>query len=87
MYGGMIVTYYVRPPLNIPQILVTEISHVNKPNCFVDEQRFGPDKMWHYEHIFTKRKDGGAMMQDRVSYVIPFGVFGRIINWLLIEKK
>jgi len=87
MYAGMIVTYYVRPILNIPQIWVTEITHVNKPNYFVDEQRFGPYKMWHHEHIFTKTKDGDVMMQDIVSYVVPLGFLGRIINWLVIEKK
>jgi ligand-binding SRPBCC domain-containing protein len=44
MYCGMIITYFVRPLLNIPQTWVTEITHVNQPNYFVDEQRFGPYK-------------------------------------------
>jgi ligand-binding SRPBCC domain-containing protein len=46
---------------------------------FVDEQRFGPYKMWHHEHWFEE-KDGGVMMFDRVSYKLPFGMFGRMFN-------
>lgn len=87
MYAGMIITYFVRPLLNIPQTWVTEITHVNEPNYFVDEQRFGPYKMWHQEHIFTETSDGKVMMEDIVSYVVPFGFLGRLMNKLIISKK
>ena len=87
MYSGMIITYFVRPLLNIPQTWVTEITHVNELNYFVDEQRFGPYKMWHHEHIFKSTEDGGVMMEDIVSYAVPFGFLGRIINKLVIGKK
>lgn len=87
MYAGMIITYFVRPLLNIPQTWVTEITHVNEPNYFVDEQRFGPYKMWHHQHLFAKTEDGSVMMEDIVSYVVPFGFLGRIMNALFISKK
>ena len=87
MYSGMIITYFVRPLLNIPQTWVTEITHVNEPNYFVDEQRFGPYKMWHHEHIFKSTESGGVMMEDIVCYAVPFGFLGRILNRLVIEKK
>lgn len=87
MYCGMIITYFVRPLLNIPQTWVTEITHVNQPNYFVDEQRFGPYKFWHHQHSFTKTEDGGVIMDYIVSYVIPFGFLGRIINYFIVSKK
>jgi len=87
MYAGMIVTYFVRPLLNIPQTWVTEITHVNQPNYFVDEQRFGPYKMWHHEHLFSDTKDGGVEMTDIISYVVPIGLLGRLMNKLIIAKK
>lgn len=87
MYCGMIITYFVRPLLNIPQTWVTEITHVNQPNYFVDEQRFGPYKFWHHQHSFTITEDGGVIMDDIVSYVIPFGFLGRIINYFIVSKK
>jgi ligand-binding SRPBCC domain-containing protein len=87
MYAGMVITYLVRPLLNIPQTWVTEITHVNEPNYFVDEQRFGPYKMWHHQHIFTKAENDGVMMEDIVSYVVPFGFLGRVANTFIISKK
>lgn len=87
MYAGMIITYFVRPLLNISQTWVTEITHVKEPNYFVDEQRFGPYKMWHHQHIFTKSDDGNVVMEDIVSYVVPFGIIGRIVNSIIISKK
>jgi ligand-binding SRPBCC domain-containing protein len=87
MYAGMIITYFVRPLLNIPQTWVTEITHVDQPNYFVDEQRFGPYKMWHHEHLFYETEDGGVEMYDFISYAIPFGLLGRLMNKLIIETK
>lgn len=87
MYAGQIITYKVRPILNIPATWVTEITHVNEPFYFVDEQRFGPYKMWHHEHIFTEIPKVGVEMQDIVTYAIPFGFLGTIANKLFVEKK
>jgi ligand-binding SRPBCC domain-containing protein len=87
MYAGLIITYLIRPILNIPQTWVTEITHVNEQNFFVDEQRFGPYKMWHHEHIFKQTENGKVIMEDIVSYAVPFGVFGRIINSIIISKR
>ncbi|MCX8104818.1 MAG: SRPBCC family protein [Ignavibacterium album] len=87
MYAGMIVSYKVRPILNIPQTWITEITHVDEPFYFVDEQRFGPYKMWHHEHIFTEIPDVGVEMQDLVTYMIPFGWLGRIANSLFVRKR
>lgn len=82
----MIITYKVRPLLNIPITWVTEITHVRQPNFFVDEQRFGPYKFWHHQHIF-KEVEGGIEMEDIVSYAVPFGFVGIIINRLIISEK
>lgn len=86
MYAGMIITYKVRPMLNIPATWVTEITHVRESYFFVDEQRFGPYKFWHHQHIFREAK-GGIEMEDIVSYAVPFGFFGSIVNRLIISKK
>lgn len=87
MYAGLIISYTVKPLLNIPSSWVTEILHVNEQNYFVDEQRFGPYKMWHHEHIFKEADDGNILMEDIVSYAVPFGYLGRIVNSIIISKK
>jgi len=86
MYAGMIITYLVRPLLNIPTTWVTEITHVREPNYFVDEQRFGPYKFWHHQHHF-KETDNGIEMTDIVSYALPLDPLSRPINSLLVDKK
>lgn len=86
MYAGMIITYLVRPLLNIPTTWVTEITHVREPYFFVDEQRFGPYKFWHHQHIF-REVENGVEIEDIVSYLVPFGFVGRVMNKLVIGKK
>jgi ligand-binding SRPBCC domain-containing protein len=86
MYPGMIISYKVHPVLGIPTTWVTEITQVNEPYYFVDEQRFGPYKMWHHQHHF-KEKENGVEMIDIVDYALPFDPFSRPINSLLVEKK
>lgn len=86
MYAGMIIAYKVTPLLNIPATWITEITHVNEPHYFVDEQRFGPYKFWHHQHIFREVYNG-IEMEDIVSYSIRFGVLGRLISRMLVTKK
>jgi ligand-binding SRPBCC domain-containing protein len=42
IYPGMIITYKVSPLLGIQMNWMTEITHVQDKDYFVDEQRFGP---------------------------------------------
>lgn len=86
MYPGMIINYKVHPVLGIPTTWVTEITHVNEPYYFVDEQRFGPYKMWHHQHHF-KETETGVEMTDIINYALPFDPFSRPLNSLLVEKR
>ncbi|HEU0013230.1 MAG TPA: SRPBCC family protein [Longimicrobium sp.] len=69
---GLIVTYRVRPLLGVPVRWVTEITHVREPELFVDEQRFGPYRFWHHQHLF-REVPGGVEVQDIVHYALPRG--------------
>ena len=86
MYAGMIISYKVHPVLGIPNNWVTEITHVEEPFYFVDEQRFGPYKLWHHQHHF-KETENGVEMTDIINYALPFDPFSRPINSLLVERK
>ncbi|GAB1372423.1 hypothetical protein MASR1M45_24850 [Candidatus Kapaibacterium sp.] len=52
---------------------VTEITHVNEPNYFVDEQRF--EFIHGYNH-FISEVQGGVEMTDIIWYKLPFGILG-----------
>ena len=79
MYEGLIIAYTVKPLLGIPVEWVTEITHVKDKSFFVDEQRKGPYTMWHHEHHF-KAVEGGVEMTDIVSYIIPLGFLGKLVE-------
>src|SRR6476620_6131865 len=86
MYPGQIVTYNVRPLLGIPLFWMTEITQVNKPHFFVDEQRRGPYSLWHHEHHF-KTIAGGVEMTDLVHYAVPLGFLGGLAHVLFVKKQ
>ena len=86
MYPGQVISYIVKPLFNIGIPWVTEITHVNPPSYFVDEQRFGPYKFWHHQHHFSI-KDNRLIMEDIVHYALPFGVLGHILHKLVVRKK
>jgi ligand-binding SRPBCC domain-containing protein len=86
MYPGQIITYKVSPFPGFTTNWVTEITHVSDQSFFVDEQRFGPYKMWHHEHHFELQNDG-VLMTDRVSYKLPFGFLGRIAHAIFVRKQ
>jgi len=86
MYPGQIITYKVSPFYGIKMNWVTEITHVKEGEYFVDEQRFGPYRMWHHEH-YIREVSNGVEMTDLVSYKIPLGMLGKIMHQLVIKRK
>ena len=86
MYDGQIISYKVSPLLGIKLNWVTEISHVNEPYYFVDEQRFGPYSLWHHKH-FLKEIDQGVEMMDIVHYKLPWSIVSNNFHSLLVKPK
>ncbi|MEO7923419.1 MAG: SRPBCC family protein [Chitinophagaceae bacterium] len=86
MYAGQIIEYRVKPLLGIPLYWMTEITGVKDREYFIDEQRFGPYRLWHHQHHF-KEIPGGVEMTDIVHYKNPFWLAGRIANSLFVRNK
>ncbi|GAB4341710.1 MAG: SRPBCC family protein [Candidatus Abyssubacteria bacterium] len=86
MYAGMIVTYQIRPFMGIPVTWVTEITHVDEPRLFIDEQRFGPYRFWHHQHHFEE-VDGGVELVDVVHYALRLPVLARPVNELFVRRQ
>lgn len=85
MYPGQIIRYTIKPLWNIPIEWVTEITHVQKPYYFIDEQRIGPYKLWHHEHHFEPIEKG-VLMHDTVYYQLFFGPIGKMVHSLKVKK-
>ncbi len=86
IHPGQIVTYSIKIfPLFRSQ-WVTEITVVEDKKFFIDEQRYGPYKMWHHKHSFTE-VDGGVLMSDEVYLKLPFPLLAPLAYRLYIKKK
>ena len=86
MYPGQIIQYIVTPILGIKAKWVTEITHVEDKNYFVDEQRFGPYAFWHHKH-FIREIPGGVEMEDIIDYKVPMGILGQLVHPFLVKPK
>ena len=64
----------------------TLITEYDFPKMFIDQQIKGPYSLWHHKHSFKDCGDYIEMVDD-VSYAIPFGFIGRIVNFLFIERE
>jgi ligand-binding SRPBCC domain-containing protein len=85
-YAGQIIRYRVNILPGISVNWVTEITHVQEPYYFVDEQRFGPYALWHHQHRF-REVPGGVEMTDEVNYAIPLGLLGRLAHLLFVKRE
>ena len=86
MYEGQIITYKVKPLLNIPLNWMTEITNVKKPYYFVDNQKKGPFSIWHHQHHF-KEVEGGVIMKDIIYFAAPLGILGLPAEKLIVRKR
>lgn len=87
IYPGMIITYEVTPVLFFRSGWVTEITHVDAPRYFVDEQRAGPYRLWHHKHFFAETGRGETEARDVVHYSLPFGPLGAAAHRLFVRRK
>ena len=65
---------------------ITELTQIRPPHLFIDEQRFGPFKLWHHEHFFRPYQ-GGVEMEDVVHYGMYFGLVGTLFHDLFVRKR
>ena len=86
IYPGLNIAYRVRPLFNIPVNWLTEISEVDQQHSFTDIQLKGPFAYWAHKHQF-EAKDGGVLMTDTLTYVLPFAWLGRLAHSLFVKKR
>ena len=87
VHPGLMIRYRVSPFAGIPMTWLTEITQVQEPHYFVDEQRVGPYRIWHHEHFFRALGAGETEVRDLVHYVPPFGILGGLLNRLIIARQ
>ncbi len=86
VYPGIIITYIVKPFPFTSFNWTTEITHINAPYMFVDEQRFGPYKFWHHQH-HLKEINGKVENYDLVHYGVTSLPGASILDKLLVRPR
>ncbi len=85
-YAGQLIEYNVVPFKGFKTKWVTEITHVQEPDYFVDIQLYGPYKLWHHKHLIHEI-EGGVRIDDIVHYRVPFGILGRMMHPIAVKPK
>ena len=86
VYLGQIITYTIRLNKVFKMNWVTEITGMIHENYFVDEQRFGPYKMWHHRHAFEE-VEGGVLVTDIVHFKIPFSLIAPLAYRFFVKQN
>jgi ligand-binding SRPBCC domain-containing protein len=63
----------------------SQITAMNYYDYFVDEMVEGKFKSFKHEHFFEEVNEE-TIMTDKLQYETPFGVFGKLFDFLILEK-
>ena len=63
----------------------TIITEYIPKKMFIDQQVKGPYSMWHHTHEFIEEGEFVKMV-DTISYVVPFGILGSMINKIWVKR-
>lgn len=86
MYAGQMIEYRIGILPGVWTRWLTEITHVTPGEYFVDEQRYGPYRLWHHEHRF-RAVHGGVRMTDHVTYDVGWGWLGDALHAAWIGRQ
>lgn len=86
LHEGQMIAYRIRVFPGARITWITEIKSVEEGKSFVDEQRFGPYKLWHHRHSFEEIP-GGVLMRDLVHYGLGFGPLGDLAHGIFVRRK
>lgn len=63
----------------------SRITAMNLYDYFVDEMEEGHFKSFRHEHFFTE-KNGLTVMKDKLYYEMPYGIFGKLFDFLFLKN-
>lgn len=86
VHQGQIIQYKIRLIPGLKITWVTEITTVIGRKLFVDEQRFGPYRFWHHQHIFSQESNG-TRVTDLVHYALSIDPLSRPMHTLFIHPR
>ena len=67
----------------LPMVWRIKIQTMQKPHLLVDVALRSPFSFWRHTHRFESLGDGRSLLTDSVEYRLPFGLFGRVFDFLV----
>lgn len=65
--------------------MTVKIIEMEKPHFFKDEMIDGPFKFMSHTHLFFE-KENRTVMKDIFQYKVPFGLIGKLFNYLILKR-
>ncbi|PZE85311.1 SRPBCC family protein [Curtobacterium sp. MCBD17_032] len=81
---GETVTWRARH-LGVVWRMTNQVTVLEVPHTFVDEQVRGPFTRFRHEHRFERTPDGTRMV-DEITFRAPFGPLGTIVEGLVLRR-
>lgn len=69
----------------VRQNLTVRITEMSAPVYFCDEMTKGAFRRMRHEHFFERRA-GETLMSDKFSYDVPFSIFGKLFDSILLRR-
>ena len=69
----------------IRQRLTVRVVEFDRPRLFVDEMVEGKFTSFKHTHEFYSERNG-TLMKDTLVWISPFGILGKIVDKLLLER-
>ena len=85
MESGAIIRYTIKLWM-ISLAWTTRIWSWDPVTGFIDVQEQGPYSLWIHKHAFSDLEDGTVLMEDTVTYRLPFWMVGRLVHRLFLSN-
>ena len=86
--AGALVTMRMRQrPMPFAMSWRVRIEEVSPPGRIVDVAERSPFAAWRHEHLFAALDDGRTRMTDRVSYRLPGGPIGALVDRVVVRRQ
>jgi ligand-binding SRPBCC domain-containing protein len=73
-------------PLPVTQRWRVRIERIEEPVAIVDVAFAGPFPVWRHEHLFSVAGENRTVLTDRVTYELPLGALGRLVDRLVVRR-
>jgi ligand-binding SRPBCC domain-containing protein len=85
---GSVITLKVRqPPMPIAQTWRVRVGAMIENRLVTDVAEKSPFARWSHEHRFEPLGEGRTRMTDHVTYALPFGPLGRLVDRLFVRRQ